>query len=165
MKNKYNLLYTLLFLLVNQSFALNANNTTTSTATLSKSCSLSVDTASFGNFVPSSSGISSTSSNINVLCTRTTTYTITADGFRRNTCGRREIGLNGSINGADFLLYNIYTDNAYTKMLSYPTCGGVTISGTGTGLVNNHSIYLKMDNNQFVKPGSYSDNTPITVSF
>lgn len=148
-----------------QVFAANVGTNNQASATLAKSCSFSVATASFGNFVPASSGISATSANISVTCTRSTTYSITADAFRRSTCGRRELGLNGSVNGSDYLLYNIYIDSAYTKMLSYSTCSTVTLDGVGTGSQFTHPLYLKMDNNQYVKPGSYSDAVPVTLTF
>lgn len=146
-------------------FAANSTTNSQATASLAKSCAFSVAPATFGNFVPATTGVSTTSSTISVTCTRTTTYTITADAFRRSTCGRRELGLNGSIGGADYLLYNIYVDSAYTQILSYPVCSSVAITGTGTGSVFNHSLYLQMNNNQFVKPGSYSDAVPVTLTF
>lgn len=146
-------------------FAANVSSNTQATATLAKSCAFSTATASFGTFVPSATGLTTTSANINVTCTKSTTYTITGDAFRRSSCGRRELGLNGSVNGADYLLYNIYLDPAYTQMLSYSVCSTVTLNGTGTGTQVIHPLYLKMDNNQFVKPGSYSDAVPLTLTF
>lgn len=131
------------------------------TATLSSSCSVSVDSLNF-DFNPKQSGNIDSSTSAHMKCTRGTVVNLQINNFRRSTCGRRELGLNGSIDGANYMLYNIYTNSSYSTIF---TNTGYSCEGVGSmpnviadGTTQNIPIYIRIPSNQYVVPGVYYDN-------
>jgi len=102
-------------------------------------------------------------------CTRGTTVNLQINNFVRSTCGRRELGLNGTIAGANYLLYNIYTTNSYSSIY---TNTGYGCEGSGsmpnivaTGITQDLPIYIRVPANQYVVPGIYWDNVVMIFKY
>lgn len=147
-------------------FADNLTSTNKATASLASSCSVSVDSASF-NFIPQASGNYDSTTLAHMKCTRGTVVNLQINNFVRSTCGRRELGLNGTIAGANYLLYNIYTTNTYSTIYTntgYACEGsGAMPNLTATGLTQDIPLYIRVPANQYVVPGVYWDN--VTMMF
>lgn len=165
MKNKYNLIFSLLFLLVNNSFA-SVVSTNKASATLSSSCTVTIDTLNF-DFNPTKTGNIDSSTSAHMKCTKGTIVNLQINNFRRSTCGRRELGLNGSIDGTNYMLYNIYTDSSYSTIFTNTgySCEGVgsmpNITANGTN--QDIPLFVRIPANQYVVPGIYSDT--VTMMF
>ena len=100
------------------------------TAAVVSACSiLNSQTIAFGNVVGAAQGTANAT--ISVTCTNGAAYTVDLDGGlgTGQSAGRRSMTATGGVG----LIYNIYTDAAYTTIWGTPVVGGVKVSGTGTG--------------------------------
>lgn len=64
----------------------------------------------------------------------------------------------------DALHYNIYTDSTYSTIFGDGNKGSF-IPRTGTGSNSSISYYGRLDSNQFVAPGNYSDTLIFTLTY
>jgi spore coat protein U-like protein len=151
--------------------AVNADASTASTtfqvsATVVKTCSVNAAALAFGNYTPGVGAISGTTT-INVLCTRTTPFTVSLNGGTTTggTVAQRLLA-----NGANTLQYNLYTSNTYATVFGDGTGTSATQSGTGSGVAtaNTLTVYGQLpDNatNQNAVPGAYTDTVTVTVTY
>ena len=128
------------------------------TATLAAYCSVSTGSLGFGTY--NGSAALSTSANIAVTCTKTTTYSVALDAG--TTTGgtlttRKLIGA-----GTDTLNYTISQDTNHTTNFA---TGGSAVSGTGNGSAQTIVAYGNIAAGQFVTPDSYTDTVTVTLTY
>jgi spore coat protein U-like protein len=129
------------------------------TAAVLASCSVVGSTIAFGNY---SSTQTDQTGNIAVLCTYGTTYTIGLDagaGTGATTSVRK---LTGSLGGT--LNYALFSDTSRTVNWG-STIGTDTQAGTGTGLVQNLTVYGRIAGSQTPLAGTYTDTVTITLTY
>ena len=143
-----------------------ATTTFTVTATVLKTCSVAASALNFGNYTPAA-GAATGSSTVNVLCTKTTPFTVALNGGTTTggTVAQRLLA-----NGANTLQYNLFTTNAYATVWGDATGTSVTQAGAGLGLATAvpFTVYGQLpDNatNQAVVPGTYTDTITVSVSY
>ena len=148
--------------------ALAVNTTTTFqvSATVLKACSVSATALSFGNYTPAA-GAATGSSTVNVLCTKTTPFTVALNG---GTTAGGTVAQRLLANGANTLQYNLFTTNAYATVFGDGTGTSVTQAGAGLGLGTAvpFTVYGQLpDNvtNQGAVPGAYTDTITVTVAY
>ncbi|PJF02250.1 Csu type fimbrial protein [Acinetobacter seifertii] len=131
----------------------------------------STSTVDFGNI--NDIGITSrdytTQGAINTTCNSGTPYTIyLGDGDNRISGGFRRMKHDTN----DYVPYQLYKDAAYSSV--WDATGGVSsvggaggVSGTGTGNAQTTTVYGKIPQGTSIasKPGSYSDNVVVTVTY
>ena len=155
-----------LLLAAAQADALTATTTFQVTATVLKTCSVNAATLAFGNYTPGSGTLSGTTT-VNVLCTKTTPYTVALNAGTTggSTFAQRLLG-----NGANTLQYNLYTTNTYATVWGDGSGTTATQAGVGAGLATASALTVfgqLPDNatNQNAVPGAYTDTITVTVTY
>lgn len=161
------------------SFALDANSSFKANATVVKKCTIKVQDLVFGNY--SSQSDSFASSNMDVLCTKNTSYKLGIDYYKGNyslvrfkeskdkfsviSGSNRHSAILYHTNNTDTLLFNIFQDSGYTKIFGDSSTTGYNWQGIGpqvsiekvaTGSLESIPFYGAMSSGQFPKPGLYS---------
>ena len=106
---------------------------------------------------------------VNTTCNYGTPYTIyLGDGNNRISGGFRRMANSNN----EFIPYQLYKDAAYSSV--WDATGGVSsiggtggVSGTGTGSAQTTTVYGKIPQGTTIasRPGSYSDNVVVTVTY
>ncbi|WP_151740125.1 Csu type fimbrial protein [Acinetobacter nosocomialis] len=106
---------------------------------------------------------------VNTTCNYGTPYTIyLGDGNNRISGGFRRMTNSNN----EFIPYQLYKDAAYSSV--WDATGGVSsiggaggVSGTGTGNAQTTTVYGKIPQGTTIasRPGSYSDNVVVTVTY
>ena len=140
--------------------ALAATDTATLTVTASVAavCNVQSATLAFGAYDPAAADLDATTA-IDLTCTPGTTYDIGLDGGGSANVLARQMA-----NGGATLDYSMYQDASRTTNWG-DTVGTDTVSGTGGGGVQTHTVYGRIPTGQFVATGAYSDTVTITVTF
>jgi len=136
------------------------------TATVVNSCVVnSASAMAFGNYDVNLGAVTSTSA-ININCTKSDTYTIALNyGANGGSAANRIMA-----NGTNLLDYNLFVDSGYANVWN-STCGsgmncdGGTGAGPGVGNAQSYTVYGKIPAGQNVPAGSYSDTITVTVTF
>lgn len=93
---------------------------------------------------------------IGVTCTNGTTYSITAGGGNNNSSGWR------MANGSNFMTYGLYTSSA--RSTTFPA-SGITVGGTGNGVLQTVTIYGRVPAQTVNAAGTYSDSVSFTITY
>ena len=136
------------------------------TAVVLKTCLVNAAPLAFGNYTPGTGNVPG-STLVNVLCTKTTPFTVALD---KGTTVGGTIAQRLMANGANTLQYNLYTTNAYATVFGDGTGTSVTQAGVGAGLGTAavFTVFGQLpDNatNQAVVPGAYADTITVTVTY
>ena len=146
--------------------AVTATTTFQVTATVLKTCSVNAGTLAFGSYTPALGAVNG-SSTVNVLCTKTTPFTVALNG---GTTAGGTVAQRLLANGANTLQYNLFTTNAYATVWGDGTGTSVTQAGNGLGLGSAvaFTVYGQLpDNatNQAAVPGAYTDTITVSVVY
>ncbi len=131
--------------------------------TVQHSCTVSPATLAFGNYTSGASSALDAVVNIQVTCTNTTPYKV---GLDAGIGPSATVSTRKMTSGANTLNYSLY-QNASRTILWGNTIAGTanTVSGTGTGMSQQLSVYGRVFSGQVVTAGSYSDKVTIMVYF
>ena len=128
-------------------------------ATVLASCTVVGSTIAFGNY--SSAEVDQTG-NIAVLCTNGTTYNVGLDngtGTGATTSARQ---MTGSLGGT--LAYGLYRDAVHSNVWG-STIGTNTQTGTGSGVLQNLTVYGAITSGQTPLAGIYADTVTVTLTY
>ena len=131
------------------------------TATVADSCSVTGNDLGFGNYDPVSGTPLSATTTVDVTCTLDTAYEI---GLDAGTGAGANVTVRRMTSGGNTLDYSLYQDAGFTTVWG-DTVGVNTISDTGTGAVQNHTVHGRIPASQFVPAGAYSDTITVTVTY
>lgn len=166
-------------LLTNTVIAGNMVSNNKATVTLSSSCVISSNNIIFGNYDPTQGDVFSTGSII-TKCTKGTTYNlgityglVEVDNVNKYNVGGYidKMTLSG---GSEILKYNIFQDEAHTKIFGNANTPGmnwgswgsiVSVYKTGTGIEQTTTMYAAMSGGQYVKPGNYSRSLSVSIYY
>ncbi|MCI0466359.1 MAG: spore coat U domain-containing protein [Beijerinckiaceae bacterium] len=130
------------------------------TATNAPSCSVSATALNFG-----SAGVLATNrdatNTVNVTCNNGTPYTVALDGGQTGAADptQRKMAL-----GGNQVTYALYRDSA--RSLPWGSTSGIdTLSATGTGSVQPHTVYGRVPPQTTPQPGTYTDTIVVTVTY
>ncbi|MBX9591376.1 MAG: spore coat U domain-containing protein [Hyphomonadaceae bacterium] len=134
--------------------------TFTVTATVVPSCTVSATTLDFGSTGLLTANVDSTNT-LTVTCSNTIPYTILLDG-----------GLSGATNptlrkmqkGAETVTYGLFQNPARSQPWG-STSGVNTVSATGSGFAQSHTVYGRVPPQPTPSPGTFLDTITVTVSF
>lgn len=132
------------------------------TATVIDVCLVSAGNLGFGTYNPiGGSGLNGTST-ITVTCTLGTGYNVQLDpGANGGSVTTRQMI---RTSGTEVLNYSLYRDAGRTLNWGQ-TDNTDTLSSTGTGLSQGHTVYGSIPASENVPTGSYSDTVNVTVSY
>lgn len=102
------------------------------------------------------------SGTVQVQCTNTTPYNIglnVGSGSGASDSSRKMTSGSGST-----INYNLYRDSAHTQVWGQ-TINSNTVSGTGTGAVQSHTVYGLVPVQSTPAAGNYSDTVQVTVTY
>ncbi|MFL9926022.1 spore coat U domain-containing protein [Herbaspirillum lusitanum] len=140
-------------------FAATATGSLVITASVLASCTVVGSTIAFGAY--SSTQVDQTG-NIAVLCTNGTTYNVGLDagaGTGASTTVRKMTG-----SGGGTLNYALYRDSGRTNNWG-STIGTDTQAGTGSGLLQNLTVYGRIASAQTPLAGTYTDTVTVTLTY
>lgn len=97
---------------------------------------------------------------VGVLCSRTTGWSLAANGGQHAISAQRYM-IGGS--GADTLKYDLYSDSSRATAIAI---NGIVATGTGTGSRQAFDIYGRIPSGTALPPaGDYLDTVQLTVTF
>lgn len=137
-----------------------ATTTMAVTATVISACIVTATPMAFGSYDPTSATATTSTSVISVTCTSAAPYNVGLDK-----------GANGSSvtarllkTGANTLPYSLYSDASYTVNWGN-TVGTDTVTGTGSGILQNVTVYGRIPAAAAVPAGAYTDTVTVTVTY
>lgn len=143
-----------------QAGTLTAN--THATATIGKTCTISMGTVAFGNLPPGTANVT-TSGTLSMMCNKNVSYSAVLT-YSPPDYTASQAQMRGS-KSSDTINYDLVNPQTGGLM------GGVNgvndyIRGTGNGLVQTYTIGAKIIGNvPYVTPDNYSDTVTFTMSF
>jgi len=123
-------------------------------------CTISTAPISFGTYASNDVSPITGNGSVTVNCADTIPFQIGMDGGLNPATPNRRM-INGGVN---FLTYQIYQDVSNTIIWGN-TLDTDTLSGTGTGVDQNYTVYGKLSGSQSVPAGSYTDTVTATVNY
>jgi spore coat protein U-like protein len=145
--------------------AANGAQATTATATMNNTaavaayCTVSTGSLAFGTYTGSAD--STTSANVSVTCTNTTSYTVALNAGTTTGATETARKLKAATSAAT-LAYSISSDAGSTT--NWGTTAGAQ-TGTGTGAAQTLTAYGKIAAGQFVTPDNYADTVTVTLTY
>ena len=142
--------------------AATATTSFTVAATVLTSCTVVAVALPFGNYDPTSSSPTDSSTTVSVLCTAGTAYNLRLGQGANGTgvSARKMIRAGGS----DLLAYSLYRDASHTLNWG-ETDGTDTLVGSATGLLQLHTVYGRIASGLSAPAGVYSDSVTVTVNY
>ncbi|MGU3494053.1 spore coat protein U domain-containing protein [Xanthobacteraceae bacterium A53D] len=125
-------------------------------ADVAKNCLVTTQSLSFGSHGVLKSQVDG-QGQVNVTCTGTTSYTVGLDPGPYTATTRR------MSNGAAFVLYGLYQDTA--RSVPWGAAAGQMVSGTGTGLTRNITVYGRVPPQTTPAAATYTDNVAVIVTY
>jgi spore coat protein U-like protein len=154
----------LLLVLGGMSSGLHAQQTATTTfkvtAKVQAVCAVTASDLGFGTYVSGGTLLQGTTV-LHSTCTPNTTYNI---GLDQGQAPNATINQRKMISGANSLNYQLYSDSARSRIWGNTT-GTDTVTGTGTGLSQDHTVYGSVPAAQAVPAGDYQDTITVRVYY
>jgi spore coat protein U-like protein len=140
--------------------AFTASTSTSATATVISSCSVSATNISFGTLGVLKTNNDATGT-VTIQCSSTLPYTVSLDG---GTSGATDPTQRKMASAGNNIIYGLYRDAA--RSLPWGNSAGVnTASGTGTGSTQNLTVYGRIAAQTTPAPGAYSDTVVVTIGY
>lgn len=142
--------------------AATATGTVVVTATVLDACVVVAAPLVFGTFNPIGGSALDGTSLLTVTCTTGTPYNIrlSAGANGSSVTARKMIRTGGS----DLLNYGLYRDTNHTLNWGL-TDNTDTLTSSGTGLVQTHTIYGRILSTENAPAGAYTDTITVTVNY
>ncbi len=139
-----------------------STDTFTVTTDVIDACAITADDLDFGNYSSISGSNVDAASLIDVTCSNGTSYAV---ALNSGTTAGAAFTARLMTDGSNTLEYNLYTTAPRTSVWGDGTGATVTVSGTGSGLLQSLTVYGRIAASQTVPVGSYSDTVTATISF
>ena len=140
--------------------AATATTTIAVSATVLSYCAVAALPLAFGNY---NSGTNSTANTtVSVTCTNGTPYNVGLDqgtGSGATVTSRLMSGPSSAT-----LSYSLYSNAGFSTVWGN-TIGTNTVTGTGSGALQNLTVYGKIPSGQYSGPGAYADTVTVTVTY
>jgi spore coat protein U-like protein len=153
-----------ILLLATTAYAAESTTTFQVTATVSSGCAISATNHDFGIYTPSSLADNINGTNtLTATCTLAVPYSIGLDvgiGTGATSASRKMT----RIGGTEMLEYSLYQTVDRLVVLGN-TLGVDVITGLGTGVAIEHTVFGKIPASQNVPAGNYADTVTATITF
>jgi len=146
--------------------AYGATSTTTFTVSASvlDNCTVNANNLSFSNYDPTSGLVTDGTTTVSVTCTLGTPYQIGLNAGIGSGATVNVRKMTRTSGGVQTLNYSLYQDASHSVVWGN-TLLTDTVTGTGTGLQQNVSVYGRIFASQNVPVASYQDTITATVTF
>ena len=119
-------------------------------------CSVSTSVVDFGSHGVLTSNVDVTGA-VNVVCTSGLSYKISLGSGANGTIAQRKMKGSGSTATLD---YNLYSESTRTTVW-----GTQTVTGTGTGFTQAHTVYARLPVQTTPRPDTYADTVVVTIEY
>jgi spore coat protein U-like protein len=143
-------------------FSATATSTLGVSATVLTSCIVVTTPVAFGNYDPTSATATNNTGTVVVTCTSGAPYNVLLDqgaatGATVTTRKMKDTGTN-------LLPYTLYSDAARTVNWG-KTIATDTVTGTGSGVIQTHTVYGSIPAGAAIPAGVYTDTVNVTVNY
>jgi len=121
-------------------------------------CQIAAKGVSFGTYAGKQLDVQST---ISINCTLSTDWNI---GLDAGQAPGATVSMRKLLGGTSAMNYALFSDSAETVNWGQ-TIGADTVAGTGTGYQQIVTVYARLPQGQFVKPGAYADTIVATITY
>jgi spore coat protein U-like protein len=132
------------------------------TVTVIAACGISATDHDFGTYDALSPSPLDSTSTISVTCTSGASYSV---ALNAGTTGGGTIPARLMTDGANTISYNLYTNSGYGTVWGDGTGGSSDVTGTGSGSVQDLTVYGRMPAGQGEPAGAYSDTVTATITY
>jgi spore coat protein U-like protein len=132
----------------------------TASANISNFCNVSASTLNFGSHLNLTANRDQTST-IQAQCTNSTPYNI---GLDVGTGAGATVATRKMTSGGTTINYSLYRNTTRTQVWG-TTIGTNTVSATGNGTTQNHTVYGRVPVQTTPNPATYSDTITATVTY
>ena len=139
----------------------NVSTTFRVTATVLPMCEVRASDLNFGQYSAQAATQLSGTTAVSVTCTPQTSYNV---GLNEGTSPGATVNQRKMISGASALNYQLYQDANRTKIWG-TTIGTDTVTGVGTGLEQDHTVFGGVPAQQVIPSGSYADTITVRVYY
>jgi len=122
-------------------------------------CTVTANDLDFGNYTQQS-GTNSTTQ-LRAICSPQLTYNI---GLNPGTSPGATVNQRKMVSGANSLDYQLYSDSARTTVWG-ETTGTNTVTGVGTGLAQDHTVFGAIPATQNLPAGTYADTITVSIFY
>jgi spore coat protein U-like protein len=137
-----------------------ASASSSATATVVSSCNVSATNINFG-ALGLLTGNNDASGTLSIQCNSTLPYTVSLNG---GTSGATDPTQRKMAFSSTNIIYGLYRDSVHSLPWG-STVGTNTASGTGSGTLQNLTVYGRIAVQTTPKPGTYADTIIVTVSY
>jgi spore coat protein U-like protein len=131
------------------------------TATVQAVCEVTASDLAFGVYTAQSGTPLQGTTLLRATCTPGTTYNV---GLDAGTSSGATVNQRRMVSGANSLNYQLYSDSSRNTIWGN-TSGTDTVTGTGTGVAVDHTVYGQVPAAQVVPAGAYSDTITVRIFY
>jgi len=144
---------------------LHAQQTTQTTfrvsATVNAVCAVTATDLQFGAYTAQSGTPLQGTTLLRATCTPNTTYYV---GLDQGQSPGATVNQRKMVSGASNLNYQLYSDSAHSVVWGNTT-GTDTVTGVGSGLAQDHTVFGSIPASQVIPAGDYTDTITVRVYF
>jgi spore coat protein U-like protein len=130
-------------------------------ANVQATCDVRATDLNFGQFNAQSANALNATTQVTVMCTPQTTFSV---GLNAGTSPGATVNQRKMVNGASTLNYQLFQDSARQKIWG-TTAGTDTLTGVGTGLDQDLTVFGAIPAAQLVPAGAFSDTITVRVFY
>ena len=130
-------------------------------ATVSAVCEVTAADLAFGTYTSSAGTPANGTTLLRATCTPGSTYNV---GLNEGTSAGATVNARKMSSGANALNYQLYSDSA-RQVIWGNTSGTDTVTGVGTGLAVDHTVFGSVPAAQVVPAGSYEDTITVRIFY
>ena len=134
------------------------------TTTVIDVCAVATNDLGFGTYSPIGGTALDGTTTITITCTLGTPYNVRLDAGAHGGGSVSARKLQRTSGGSETMNYSLYRNAGRTQNWG-ETDNTDTLSATGTGLTQGHTVYGRIPASENVPTGAYSDTVNVTVSY
>jgi spore coat protein U-like protein len=124
-------------------------------------CEVTASDLAFGTYVASAGTPAQGTTLLRATCTPGSTYNV---GLNEGTSPGSTVNARKMVSGANNLNYQLYSDSARAVIWGNTT-GTDTVTGVGTGLAVDHTVFGSVPASQVVPAGAYEDTITVRIYY
>jgi spore coat protein U-like protein len=124
-------------------------------------CAVTATDLDFGTYSSQNSSPQTGTTLLRTTCTPNTTYNV---GLNEGTSPGATVNQRKMVSGAQTINYQLYSDSAHSKIWGN-TAGTDTVTGVGTGLAQDHTVFGSVPASQVVPAGNYGDTITVRIYY
>lgn len=145
-------------------FAASATSSFNVTTTVIDVCAVSTANLGFGTYNPIAGTVLDGATTITVTCTLGTPYNVQLDPGTHGGGSVSTRAMQRTSGGTETIDYSLFRDAGRTQNWGQ-TDNTDTVTATGTGVSQDHTVYGRIPASENVPTGDYSDTVNVTVSY